>query len=89
MIDKAEDCLTILRFADDVLLFSTSLEKLREMLCEFKTSTDAVGLGIHPDKTKILSNQDRTKTKESPTKTIAQCTGTRRSAERCQSPKRV
>ena len=46
--DKAEDCLTNLRFADDVLLFSTSLEKLREMLCEFKTTTEAVGLGIHP-----------------------------------------
>ena len=49
--DKTEDCLTNLRFADDVLLFSTSLEKLREMLCEFKASTEAVGLGIHPDKT--------------------------------------
>ena len=62
--DKAEDCLTNLRFADDLLLFSTSLEKLREMLCEFKTSTEAVGLGIHPDKTKILSNQDKIKAKE-------------------------
>ena len=27
------------------------------MLFEFKASTAAVGLGIHPDKTKILSNQ--------------------------------
>ena len=63
MSDKAEDCLTNLRFADDVLFFSTSLEKLHEMLCEFKASTEAVGLGIHPDKTKILTNQDRTKTK--------------------------
>ena len=62
--DITEDCLTNLRFADDVLLFSTSLEKLREMLCEFKTSTEAVGLGIHPDKTKILSNQDKIKAKE-------------------------
>ena len=42
--DKTEDCLTNLRFADDVLLFSTSLERLRDMLCEFKTSTEAVGL---------------------------------------------
>ena len=57
--DKKEDCPTNLRFADDVLLFSTSLEKLREMLCEFKTSIEAVGLGIHPDKTKILSNEDK------------------------------
>ena len=62
--DKTEDCLTNLRFADDVLLFSTSLEKLREILCELKTSTEAVGLGIHPDKTKILSNQDKVKTQE-------------------------
>ena len=62
--DKTEDCLTNLRFADDVLLFSTSLERRREILCEFKTSTEAVGLGIHPDKTKILCNQDKMKTKE-------------------------
>ena len=62
--DKKEDCLTNLRFADDVLLFSTSLDNLREMLCEFKTSTEAVGLGIHPDKTNILSNQDKEKAKE-------------------------
>ena len=61
--NKKEDCLTNLRFADDVLFFSTSLEKLREMLCEFKTSTEAVGLGIHPDNTKILSNQDKEKGK--------------------------
>ena len=62
--DATEDCLTNLRFADDVLLFSTSLDKLRDMLCEFKISTEAVGLGIHPDKTKILSNQDKVKAKE-------------------------
>ena len=59
--DKTEDCVTNLRFADDVSLFSTSLEKFHDMLCEFKTSTEAVGLGIHPDKTKILSNQDKVK----------------------------
>ena len=64
MSDKIEDCLTNLRFADDVLLFSTSLEKLREISCEFKTSTEAVGLGIHPDKTKILSNDEQVKGKE-------------------------
>ena len=61
---KNEDCLINLRFADDVLLFSTSLGKLRDMLCDFKASTEAVGLGIHPDKTKILSNQDNVKAKE-------------------------
>ena len=62
--DKKEDCLTNLRFADDVLLLSTSLQKLREMLCEFKTTTEAVGRGIHPEKTNILSNQDKVKAKE-------------------------
>ena len=62
--DATEDCLSNLRFADDVLLFSTSLNKLRDMLCEFKISTEAVGLGIHPDKTKILSNQDKIKASE-------------------------
>ena len=34
------------------------------MLCDFKASTEEVGLGIHPDKTKILSNQDNVKEKE-------------------------
>ena len=47
-----------------MLLFSTLLGKLRDMLCDFKASTEAVGLGIHPDKTKLLSNQDNVKAKE-------------------------
>ena len=34
------------------------------MLCEFKIGTEAVGLGTHPDKTKILSNQEKEKKKE-------------------------
>ena len=62
--DNTDDCLTNLRFADDVLLFFTSLEKLRDMLCDFKASTEEVRLGIHPDQTKILSNQDNVKEKE-------------------------
>ena len=63
ILSDKEDCLTNLRFANDVLLVSTSLEKLREMYCDFKASTEAAGLGIHPDKTKILSNQDKVKAK--------------------------
>ena len=55
---RREDCLTNLRFANDVLLFSTSLSKLKDMLQDFKRSTEKVGLEIHPDTTKILSNQD-------------------------------
>ena len=57
MSDNDHDCLTNLRFADDVLLFASSKEQLQKMLCEFKRSTEKVGLRIHPEKTKILSNQ--------------------------------
>ena len=34
------------------------------MFCDFKASTEAVVLGIHPDQTKVLSNQDNVKEKE-------------------------
>ena len=55
--DHDRDCLTNLRFADDVMLFATSKEQIRKMMCEFKKTTEKVGLRIHPDKTKILSIQ--------------------------------
>ena len=55
--DHDHDCLTNLRFADDWMLFATSKEQIRKMLCEFKKVIEKVGLSIHPDKTKILSNQ--------------------------------
>ena len=55
--DHDHDCLTNLRFADDVLLFATSKEQLQKMMYEFKESTEKVGLRIHPGKTKVLSNQ--------------------------------
>ena len=51
------DCLTNLRFADDVTPPTTSKEQIRKMMCDFKKVTEKVGLRIHPDKTKILSNQ--------------------------------
>ena len=54
--DNGHDCLTNLRFADDVLLLASFKEQLRKMLYEFKKSTEKVGLRIHPEKTKILSN---------------------------------
>ena len=38
--DHDHDCLTNLRFADDVLLFATSKEQLQKMLYEFKESTE-------------------------------------------------
>ena len=55
--DYDHDCLTNMRFADDVLLLASSKEQLQKMLCEFKRSTENVGLRIQPGKTKILSNQ--------------------------------
>ena len=48
----------------DVLLFSTSLSKLKDMLQDFKRSTGKVGLEIDPNRTKILSNQDTRRHKE-------------------------
>ena len=53
-----------LRFADKVLLVSASLEQLTSIMCDFKKSTESVGLEIHPDKTNILSNQGTNKGKE-------------------------
>ena len=57
MSDQERDCLTNLRFADDVMLFATSKGQIRNMMCEFKEATEKVGLTIHPNKTKILSNE--------------------------------
>ena len=62
--DQQADCSTSLRFADDALPFSTTLEQLRGMLCDFKKSTGSVGLEIHPGKTQILSDQGSNKRKE-------------------------
>ena len=62
--DNDHDCLTNMRFADDVLLFASSKEQLRKMLCEFKRIIEKVGLRIHPQKTKILSNQSSDTRKE-------------------------
>ena len=55
--DQERDCLTNLRFADDVMLFATSKGQMQNMMCEFKEATEKVGLTIHPNKTKILSNE--------------------------------
>ena len=55
--DNGHVCLTNMRFADDVFLFASSKEQLQKRLCDFKRSTEKVGLRIHPGKTKILSNQ--------------------------------
>ena len=57
LCDHDHDCVTNLRFADDVLLFATSKEQLQKKMYEFKECTEKVGLRIHPGKTKVLSNQ--------------------------------
>ena len=57
LIDQDRDCLTNLRFADDVMLFATSKGQMQNMMCEFKEATKKVGLTIHPNKTKILSSE--------------------------------
>ena len=49
--------LTDLRFADDVILFSTSRRQLTNMLCDMQSEAEKTGLELHPDKTKILHNQ--------------------------------
>ena len=56
-LSEHHDCLTNLRFADDILVFTTSNNQLQKMLYEFKESIEKVGLWIHPGKTKVLSNQ--------------------------------
>ena len=48
--DGDHDCLTNLRFADDVLLFASTKERLQKMLCDVKHRTDKVGLKKHSRK---------------------------------------
>ena len=62
--DNDHDCLTNMRFADDVHLFASTREQLSKMLCDFKHSTEEVGLKIHPGKTKNVSSQSSNSRKE-------------------------
>ena len=48
--------MTNLRFADDVMLISTSLEQAREMLEDLINEARKVGLEVHLGKTSLLSN---------------------------------
>ena len=52
------DCLTNLRFADDVLLFATSLAQLQRMLCDFKRRTEKVEVTISDIKVEVLLVQE-------------------------------
>jgi len=48
--------LTNLRFADDILLYSTSLSTISQMIKDVSEEGVKHGLRLHPDKTKILHN---------------------------------
>ena len=58
------DCLTNFRFADDVLMFATTKEQLQKMMCDFKHSTENVGLKIHPGKNEDSQHSSSTKEME-------------------------
>ena len=51
-----EENLTNLRFADDILLVTRSLESMTEMIADLSAEAKHIGLQLHPDKTKILHN---------------------------------
>ena len=48
-----------LRFADDVVLVATSLNHLTQMLIEVQKEAANCGLGLHPEKTKIISSTNK------------------------------
>jgi hypothetical protein len=48
--------LTNLRFADDVILASSTLPRLQSMLSDIAAAAKSRGLELHPDKTKIISS---------------------------------
>ena len=53
--------LQYLRFADDILLVGNSLAEVTNMLESLAVEATKAGLAIHPGKTKILSNRQRSK----------------------------
>ena len=62
--EEKRDCISKPRFADDVLLMANSLKQLKRMMTDFTRSTEAQGLEIHSEKTKILTNQKSNRLKE-------------------------
>ena len=51
------DCISNLRFADDVLLITSSLLQLKKMVTDFKRSTERIGPEIQLEKTNVLCIQ--------------------------------
>ena len=58
------DCISNLRFADDVLWITSSLVQLKKMVTDFKRRTERMGLEIHLEKTKILCIQKANRKKK-------------------------
>ena len=73
--DGDHDCLTNLRFAEIVLLSASTKEQLQKMLCDYKHSTEKVGLKMHPGKTKILNSQSSNSGKEIESDQVSWTTG--------------
>ena len=58
---KKRDWKSNLCFADDVLMMANAVKQLKKMIEDFKKSTEAQGLEIHPSKNKILTNHKTNK----------------------------
>ena len=55
-MSPSDQKLTNLRFADDILLISHSIESITKMITHLSIESTKSGLTLHPDKTKILHN---------------------------------
>ena len=55
--DEQRDCISNLRFADDVPLPSSSLGHLKKVMSDFKRSTEKIGLEVHVEPTKRSANR--------------------------------
>ena len=55
-MSSSDEKLTNLRFADDILLVSHSMESITKMITHLSMESKKSGLALHPDKTKILHN---------------------------------
>lgn len=51
------ECLSNLRFADDIIIFANSIEELQEMLYELNYVSLKVGLSMNLRKTKVMYNE--------------------------------
>ena len=63
-VNMGGENLTNLRFADDVILIAHTRGQLTNMMQDFFRASAAVGLSVHPDKTKVLTNVGRGRGKD-------------------------